>query len=54
MERQYKGYTIARCEMVAYLCGNDLTWMVHTPQKTNVRFKTLKECKQWINSQING
>lgn len=52
MERKYKGYTIGRCESVAFLCCSSLTWIVCTP-KGGVRFATLKECKEWINKQID-
>lgn len=51
MDRKYKGYTIGKCESVAYLCGSGLKWVVCTPSHKNIRFATLRECKEWINKQ---
>jgi len=54
MDRKYKGYTIGRCDTIAYLTGNYYSmWIVYGSKINGVRFHTLREAKEYINSKIN-
>jgi len=54
MDRTYKGHTIGRCDTITYLTDNYYSmWIVYGPTANGVRFHTLREAKEWINSKIN-